>query len=232
MHAEELYTLPTSLAHFAQWLRPDAHPWEWLSEIAPALETVLAGSDNISSLENVSSGVFVRGPVFIHPSVKLPLAAVIEGPAWIGANTELRPGCFIRGNVIVGENCVLGNSCEYKNCILMDRVESAHFNYIGDSVLGSRAHLGAGAITANLKLNRDDVVVRIGEKRFPTMLKKVGTFLGEGAEVGCNSVLQPGSILGKGAAVISMPFHGYLPAGQMALPEINYRTLPRPGPEA
>ncbi|MCC5835014.1 MAG: UDP-N-acetylglucosamine diphosphorylase [Opitutales bacterium] len=228
MLAKELFSLPTSLAHVAPWFDEDAHPWDWLKQINLALEGVLAGSDNLMSLENRPAGVYVRGPVFIHPTVRLPLAAVIEGPAWIGAHTEIRPGCFIRGNVIVGENCVLGNSCEYKNCLLMDDVETAHFNYVGDSILGTRAHLGAGAICANLKLNRDEVTIRIGESRFRTGLKKVGAFLGEGAEVGCNSVLQPGTVLGKNSAVISMPFHGYLPEGQMALPESKYRTLPRP----
>lgn len=178
--------------------------------------------------EDRPSGIDLDGAVFLHPSVRLPAYCTIHGPAWIGPEVEIRPGAFIRGNVIVGAGSVLGNSCEYKNCLLMEKVETPHYNYVGDSILGNRAHLGAGAICANLRLARDEVVIRLEKERHHTGLPKVGAFLGDGAEAGCNSVLQPGTILGRRAAVISMAFSGYLPAGKLAIPESPHRILTRP----
>ncbi len=226
MKARELFDWPESLP-FAESFDPEAHPWEWLPQISQAL----AGFhfSHARGIEDVPDGVDLRGAVYLHPSVKLPAYCTIIGPAWIGPEVEIRPGAFIRGNVIVGKGSVLGNACEYKNCLLMENVETPHYNYVGDSILGNRAHLGAGAICANLKLARDEVILRIDGKRYPTGLRKVGAFMGDGAEAGCNSVLQPGTVLGRRAAVISMPFHGYLPAGTMAIPDGKYRTLPRPG---
>lgn len=226
MQASELFTLPDSLP-FADFFDPNAAPWAWLPGIAEAL-----ASFNFSEsppLPKLPPGVTVEGAVFLHPSVKLPPFCFIRGPAYIGAGVEIRPGCYVRGNVIVGAGSVLGNSCEYKNCLLMENVETPHYNYVGDSILGNRAHLGAGAICANLRLDRRPVVIRMDGERFETGLKKVGALLGDGAEAGCNSVLQPGTILGKRAAVISMPFQGYLPAGRIAVPSQTPRIFPRPG---
>ena len=177
--------------------------------------------------EEFPEGVTIEGPVYMHASVKLPPYCVIEGPAWIGEDVQIRPGAFIRGNVIVGKGSILGNACEYKNCLLMENVETPHYNYVGDSILGNKAHLGAGAICANLRLARDEVVIRMGRKRYKTGLRKVGAMMGDGSEAGCNSVLQPGTILGRRAAVISMPFNGYLPADKIAIPEGKHRVLPR-----
>ncbi len=218
--------LPGSLP-FAEHFDSGAAPWAWLPRIAEAL----AAHDfaKASRLPAVPPGVTVEGPVYLHPSVKLPPFCVIRGPAYIGENVEIRPGCYVRGNVIVGAGSVLGNSCEYKNCLLMENVETPHYNYVGDSILGNRAHLGAGAICANLRLDRRPVVIRLEGERYETGLVKVGAFLGDGAEAGCNSVLQPGTILGKAAAVISMAFHGYLPAGRIAMASQTTRILPRPG---
>ena len=224
MKAKELFDWPEGLP-FGEFFDPEAAPWEWL----PVIRTALADFDFSESggLESLPPGIDCEGPVFIHREARLPAYATIRGPAWIGPGVEIRPGAFIRGNVIVGAGSVLGNACEYKNCLLMERVETPHYNYVGDSILGNRAHLGAGAICANLRLARDEVVIRIGRERFPTGLRKVGAFLGDGAEAGCNSVLQPGTILGKRAAVISMPFSGYLPAGKLAIPENRMRILSR-----
>jgi len=223
MKARELFDWPEGLP-FAGSFDPEAHPWEWLPAIREALSGLAGNSDTL----DLPAGVTVSGTVFLHPSVKLPPYCCITGPAWIGPEVEIRPGAYVRGNVIVGKGSVLGNSCEYKNCLLMENVETPHYNYVGDSILGNRAHLGAGAICANLRLARDEVVIRIDGKRFATGLRKVGAFMGDGAEAGCNSVLQPGSILGRGAAVISMPFSGTLPAGKLAVPEARYRVLNRP----
>ncbi len=222
MLASELYQLPESLP-FSDFFSPEVAPWEWL----PKIREALAAFDYPDSLPPLPPGVTVQGPVYMHPSVKLPPFCFINGPAYIGEGVEIRPGAFIRGNVIVGPGSLLGNSCEYKNCLLMENVETAHYNYVGDSVLGNKAHLGAGAICANLRLDRGNVIVRLRNQRFDTGLKKVGAFIGEAAEVGCNSVLQPGAILGKKAAVVSLAFHGFLDAGMIAVCATAPRILPR-----
>tara|TARA_B100000965_G_C19598342_1_gene761316 strand:- start:3079 stop:3762 length:684 start_codon:yes stop_codon:yes gene_type:complete len=225
IEAQSLFSLPTHLP-FSEHFDPKVPPWEWVPKIAEAL----AGFDFLEkdSARQVPAGLIVEGEVFIHPTVKLPPYAVIQGPAWIGPNTEIRPGAFIRGNVIVGESCTLGNSCEYKNCLLMDKVESAHFNYVGDSILGTGAHLGAGVIVANLRLDRDLVPVMTSEGRVQTELKKLGAMIGDYAEVGCNAVLQPGSILGKRSMVTSaLPFGGHLPEATIATGSYSIKKIPR-----
>ncbi len=226
MKASELFKLPESLP-FRNFFSPDASPWEWVSAIQSALEDF----DFASALRPklVPPNVFIGGPVYLHPGVKLPPFCVIEGPAYIGAETKIRPGAYLRGNVIVGRNCVLGNSSEYKNCLLMDDVETAHFNYVGDSILGNGAHLGAGAVLANLRLQRDEVRVATADGKIPTGRKKLGAMLGEGAEVGCNAVLQPGTILGKRSLVYpAMAFGGFLPEHCIARNICEPEIIPRP----
>lgn len=212
---------------FEEFFDGEAHPWAWLPRIREALLDM--GEPALEREQAVPPGVEIRGPVHLDPTVTLPHYCTLHGPAWIGPEVEIRPGAYVRGNVIVGRGSVLGNSCEFKNCLLLERVEAPHFNYVGDSILGNRAHLGAGVICANLRLARDEVVIRLGEERFRTGLRKVGAFMGDGAEAGCNSVLQPGTILGRRSAVISMAFSGYLPAGKMAMEQQKVRVLARPG---
>jgi NDP-sugar pyrophosphorylase family protein len=225
MKASELFDWPESLP-FKEFFDMDAYPWEWLPQIKDALEAYnFAG---VLMREDIPGSVDISGPVYLHPSVDLPAYCTITGPAYIGANVQIRPGAYIRGNVIVGQGSILGNSCEYKNCLLMENVETPHYNYVGDSILGNRAHLGAGAICANLRLSRDEVVIKLETERHATGLRKVGAMMGDGSEAGCNSVLQPGTVLGRGAAVISMPFSGYLPAGKIAVPTNKYRVISRP----
>ena len=142
LKAADFFTLPPSLAVFAAHFPAEVPPWEWLRRIGPALEAF----PFTAPLPPLPSGVHAEGPLWIHPTVKLPHHATLIGPAYLGANTEIRPGAWVRGNVIVGEGCVLGNACEYKNCLLMDGVATPHYNYVGDSILGNHAHLGAGAI--------------------------------------------------------------------------------------
>ena len=120
--------------------------------------------------------------------------------AIIGKDTELRPGAFLRGNVIVGEKCVVGNSSELKNCILLNHVQVPHYNYVGDSILGDYAHMGAGSILSNLKSGGKNIVIH-GDKEYETGLRKIGGFLGEHADIGCGSVLNPGTIIGKNTQV-------------------------------
>lgn len=138
--------------------------------------------------------------VWVSKTVILPNNVVINGPCIIDHNAEIRTGAFIRGNVIIGKNSVLGNSCEIKNSILYDNVEVPHFNYVGDSILGEHAHMGAGSITSNLKSDKKNVLIK-GEEIIETNLRKVGAFLGDNVEIGCNSVLNPGTIIGRGTIV-------------------------------
>jgi NDP-sugar pyrophosphorylase family protein len=175
------------------------------------------------------AGLHISGDVYIHPSVKLPAFGSIKGPVYIGEASELRPGVYIRGNVIAGKGCVLGNSCEFKNCLLLDGVQVPHFSYVGDSILGNGAHLGAGVICSNLRLDQADIPVVLpdGSKQ-ATGLRKLGALLGDGAEVGCNAVLNPGSILGKRALVMpTMAFRGHLAANTIAYSKESILKAPR-----
>lgn len=224
MKAVEFFVLPESLAAFAPSFSSQVAPWEWLSAIGPALKAFPFSA----ALPQVPAGVHLSGSVFLHPSVKLPGYATIIGPAWIGPGTEIRPGAYIRGNVIVGAGCVLGNSCEFKNCLLMDGVQVPHFSYVGDSILGNGAHLGAGVILSNLRLDQHTVTVRLPEETVDTGLRKFGAVLGDNAEVGCNAVLQPGTLLGKRALVMpTVAFGGYLPAATIARIRAVATTQPR-----
>lgn len=207
--ASDYFDLPESLAPFAAQFLPDVAPWEWIKCIGPAL----AGASLAAESKAFPAGVRVEGAVWLHPTVKLPAHATLIGPAWIGAHTEIRPGAFVRGNVMVGERCVLGNACEFKNCLLMDGVQVPHFSYVGDSILGNRSHLGAGVICSNLRLDQQPVVVRTDDATYETGLRKFGAILGDDAEVGCNAVLQPGTLLGRRAIVMPLTaFGGILPA--------------------
>jgi NDP-sugar pyrophosphorylase family protein len=222
--AADFFALPPSLAPFSAHFPAGAAPWEWLRRIGPAL----AAQTFNQPLPKLPAGVHVEGFVYLHPTVKLPHTATVVGPAWIGAGTEIRPGAFIRGNVIVGENCVLGNACEFKNCLLMDRVQVPHFSYVGDSVLGSGAHFGAGVICSNLRLDQQPVVVRDADASYETGLKKFGAIVGEAAEVGCNAVLQPGTVLGRRALVMPLTaFGGVLPAATIARARQSITTVAR-----
>jgi UDP-N-acetylglucosamine diphosphorylase / glucose-1-phosphate thymidylyltransferase / UDP-N-acetylgalactosamine diphosphorylase / glucosamine-1-phosphate N-acetyltransferase / galactosamine-1-phosphate N-acetyltransferase len=197
-----------------------------LKSIGPALAQILPPTNR--SERTLPPGVYVEGDVFIHPSVKLPSHATLIGPAWIGPETEIRPGAYIRGNVIVGARCVLGNSCEFKNCLLLDGVQVPHFSYVGDSILGNKAHLGAGVILSNLRLDQQPISVRIEGAIHETGLRKFGAILGDAAEVGCNAVLQPGTILGRRALVMpTLAFGGYLPAETIARVRLPITTMPR-----
>jgi NDP-sugar pyrophosphorylase family protein len=222
--ASDFFALPPSLARFAAHFPAAAAPWDWLKKITAALEAETFGPLELK----IPAGVQIEGKVWLHPTVKLPAFAVIQGPAWIGAKTDIRPGAFIRGNVIAGEGCVLGNSSEFKNCLLMDAVQAPHFNYVGDSILGNGAHLGAGAICSNLRLDQGEVTVRLPSGVVGTGLRKFGAILGDKAEVGCNSVLNPGTLLGPRALVMpSMAFSGVLAPATIARVRQTVTTIPR-----
>lgn len=226
MKASDFFALPPSLARFAPQFRPDVPPWDWLKLIDAALALVT----DAPAAGARPAGVHVEGRVWIHPSVKLPPYATIIGPAWIGANTEIRPGAFIRGNVIVGESCVLGNACEFKNCVLMDNVQVPHFSYVGDSIMGNGAHFGAGVICSNLRLDQEPIVVRTADAVYETGLRKFGAIVGDQAEVGCNAVLNPGTLLGPRALVSpAIAVSGHIPAATIAHARSPIKLIPRRG---
>ena len=171
------------------------YPWELLLQIKDYIYRVFE--------EKPEGYTFFSENVLVGENVKIYPTATIEGPAIIGSGSEIRPGAFIRGSVITGERCVIGNSSELKNCILLNGVQVPHYNYVGDSVLGNKAHTGAGTICSNLKSDGKSVVIH-GDTDFETGLRKVGAFLGDGADVGCGCVLNPGTVIGKNTSVYPM----------------------------
>lgn len=170
------------------------YPHEALDRIGPFV-TQLGKSLSPDAYEEREPGVWVARSAQVYPT------ATILPPTIIGEDTEVRPGAFIRGNVLVGKGCVVGNSTELKNVILFDGVQVPHYNYVGDSILGHMAHMGAGAVTSNVKGDKSPVVIRCGEEQLATGRKKVGAMLGDGAEIGCGAVLNPGTIVGRDAQV-------------------------------
>ena len=184
----ELYDLSHTMAR--DLLEKCEYPWLALPKIK---EFILALGPTLSPEEYD----LVGENVWVAKSAKIAPSATVCGPTIIGKDTELRTGAFIRGSVIVGEGCVVGNSCELKNAILFDSVQVPHFNYVGDSILGFRSHTGAGAITSNVKSDKTLVKVRSDEGCIETGLKKFGAMLGDFVEVGCNSVLNPGTVVGR-----------------------------------
>lgn len=168
------------------------YPWQILPKIKDCAKTLLA--EGIQGYSLIADGVLAGENVSIAPT------ATIIGPCIIGEGTEVRPGAYIRGNVIIGKNCVVGNSSELKNCILLDFSQVPHYNYIGDSVLGNHSHMGAGVICSNLKADGSNVVVR-GDISYDTGLRKMGAILADDADVGCGCVLNPGTVIGRGTSV-------------------------------
>ena len=160
--------------------------------------------------------------IWISKDVKLPNNATILGPTIMGHSTEIRTGAFIRGSVIIGNECVIGNSCEIKNSIIFDCVQIPHFNYIGDSILGYHSHTGAGVITSNLKSDKSFVKVYCDSKIIDTGLKKFGAMIGDYVEVGCNSVLNPGTIIGKNTSIYPLSsVRGTVPSNSIFKSEDN-----------
>ncbi len=167
--------------------------WQVLPRIRHYLQTL---SLNENHAEMMGHSV-INGPVFIGKGSQIDPGVYIEGPAWIGENVHIRQGAYLRGNVMVGDGSVLGNSCEFKNCLLLNKVQVPHFSYVGDSILGTNCHLGAGVICSNLRTDQSEIIIEWGGERFPTGLRKLGVIAGDDVEVGCQSVLNPGSVLGK-----------------------------------
>jgi NDP-sugar pyrophosphorylase family protein len=157
-------------------------------------------------------GAFVTGQVFIGEGTVVEPGACLFGPAYIGRNCVVRSGAYVRGEVLAGDGCVLGHASEFKNCVLMDGAQCPHFNYVGDSILGFHSHLGAGVIVSNLKVTRDEIVVRLDDRTYPTGLRKFGVILGDRAEIGCNAVLNPGTLIGPRTLAYPLTsLRGYYP---------------------
>jgi len=170
------------------------------------------------ALRNKCEGsAFIGDPVFIGEGTIVEDGVMIKGPAIIGKNCEIRHNAYFRENVIVGDNCVIGNSCEFKSTVLFNHAKVPHFSYVGDSIFGHGAHLGAGVKISNVKVLPGNVTVDKDGVPFDTGLRKFGALLGDGAEVGCNAVLNPGSIIGRGAIIYPCTnWRGILPANMIA----------------
>ena len=192
MKTTELYDLSKTIA--APLLEKSEYPYQVLPEIKSFVVS-LGKTLPKDKFDEVSENVWIAKSAKVFPS------AYIAAPCIIDENAEIRHCAFLRGSVIIGKDCVVGNSTEVKNSIIFDNVQIPHYNYVGDSVLGFKSHLGAGAITSNVKSDKTLVTISCGDKKIETGLKKFGAMVGDFTEVGCNSVLCPGSVLGKNCTI-------------------------------
>ena len=184
----ELYDLSHTAA--AEYLNGFTYPWEALKGLSSFI-IELGNTLSPEEYDNPSENVWVHKTAKVFPS------AYLGSPCIIGANTEVRHCAFVRGSALVGSNCVVGNSVELKNVILFDNVQTPHYNYVGDSILGYKSHMGAGSITSNVKSDKTNVVIKSDDEKIETGIKKIGAMLGDFVEVGCNSVLNPGTVIGR-----------------------------------
>ncbi len=207
MKIEQLYDLAHTKA--GEYLRGYTYPWEALAGIKEMI-TSLGKALPKEEYDEISPSVWV------HKSATVAPTAYLGAPCIIGAGTEVRHGAFVRGSALVGENCVVGNSVELKNVILFDGVQVPHYNYVGDSILGYKSHMGAGSITSNVKSDKSLVVIKGKEEQIETKRKKVGAMLGDFVEVGCNSVLNPGTVIGRNSNVYPLScVRGVIPANSI-----------------
>jgi len=187
--------------------------WEVLPRLKAYLEKEIKPENRGRMIGRAEIGEWV----FIGENTRIEPGAYIKGPAWIGPDCEIRHGAYIRENVIVGAGSVIGNSSEIKNSVLFQKCQVPHFNYVGDSILGARVHLAAGVIVSNLKLDGTTIQVRAGDKWIGTGLRKFGALIGDGAEVGCQAVLNPGSVLGRRSLIYpGVSWRGVLAANSIA----------------
>ena len=177
----------------AAYLAGFEYPWQALAGIKDLILTLGPGLGD--AYTEVSPSVWV------HKTAQVAPTAYLGAPCIIGANTEVRHCAFVRGSALVGDGCVVGNSVELKNVILFDGVQVPHYNYVGDSILGYKSHMGAGSITSNIKSDQTLITIRNGDETLPTGLIKIGAMLGDRVEVGCNSVLNPGTIIGRNSNI-------------------------------
>ncbi len=182
--------------------------WDALKQIASYLQFRLKPG----VLGELIGKPYISGQVFVGAGTIVEQGATLKGPAWIGGNCHIRSGCYVRENVIIGDDVVMGNSCEFKNSIVFNEAQVPHFNYVGDSIIGYRAHLGAGVILSNVKLDHSEIGVAAPDGAIATGLTKFGAIVGDRTEIGCNAVINPGSVLGRDCIVYpGANFRGVLP---------------------
>ena len=184
---------PSEIDFIDEFIFSKEYPWELLGQIKELAKDLIK--------KGIKGYTYLKDDVLIGENVKIYPTATIIGPCIIGNNVEIRPGAFIRGNVIIGDECVIGNSSELKNAVLMRHCQVPHYNYVGDSILGNYAHMGAGSILSNLKSDNKAVVIHNEEVNIETGIRKIGAFLGDHADIGCGSVLNPGTIVGQNSQV-------------------------------
>ncbi len=204
---KDLYDLNETIA--AKLFEGKTYPWEVLADIGDFIMKLgpTLPKDEFNQIED---------NIWVHKTVKIAPTAGLTGPLIVDADTEIRPSAFVRGKAIVGKNCVVGNSTELKNVVLFNTVQVPHYNYVGDSILGTHSHMGAGSITSNVKSDKTLVVVKNGDEQIETGLKKFGAMLGDYVEVGCNSVLNPGTVIGRHCNVYPLSsVRGVIPEGHI-----------------
>ena len=198
--------------------------WDALKQIASYLQFRLKPA----VLGQLVGKPFISNSVYIGRGTVVEQGAFVKGPAWIGENCHVRSGCYVREHVVVGDGVVLGNSCEFKNCIICDEAQVPHFNYVGDSILGYRAHLGAGVILSNVRLDHREIHVAAADGTIATGLTKFGAVIGDRSEIGCNAVINPGAVIGRDCIIYPQAnFRGVLPRGSIAKVRQNMVTLSR-----
>jgi NDP-sugar pyrophosphorylase family protein len=207
MMIKNMYDTTQTIA--AEIFEGENYPWEVLPKIG---SFILKLGEQLSTEEYEKIGE----NVWIAKSARVAPTAYINGPAIIGKEAEVRHCAYIRGNAIIGEGAVVGNSTELKNVILFNKVQVPHYNYVGDSILGYKAHMGAGSITSNVKSDKTLVTINLDNEKFETGLKKMGAMLGDNVEVGCNSVLNPGTVVGRGAHIYPLSMvRGFVPTNSI-----------------
>ncbi len=200
--------------------------WEALRQIASYLQFRLKPA----IFGELIGKPFISDSVYIGRGTVIEQGAMLKGPAWIGENCQIRSGCYVRENVIVGDGVVMGNSCEFKNCIVFDEAEVPHFSYVGDSILGYKAHLGAGVILSNVKLDRGEISVAATDGLIATGLNKFGAIIGDRTEIGCNAVINPGSVIGRDCIIYpETNFRGVLPANSIVKTRSAIQVMSRRG---
>ena len=190
----ELYDLDHTYPGCAEYLKGFEYPWQALSGIKDLILKIGASLPE-EEYDHPADGIWIARDAVVFPT------AYIGAPCIIGHRTEVRHCAFVRGSALVGADCVVGNSVELKNVILFDNVQTPHYNYVGDSILGYKSHMGAGSITSNVKSDKALVVINDGTCKIETGIKKVGAMLGDNVEIGCNSVLNPGTVIGRRSSV-------------------------------
>ena len=210
---KNLFDLDNTIAK--KYLEKYEYPWEALPDIKNFILELIKDLDRNEFKE-------IKENVWVHNSVSIAPSALIEGPAIICKDSEIRHCAYIRGNAIIGEGCVIGNSCEVKNAVIFNKSQVPHFNYVGDSILGYHAHMGAGSIVSNLKSDGKNIIVKDGDEKMETGLRKFGAIVGDNVEIGCNSVLNPGTVVGKNSNVYPLArVRGLVPSNSIYKDEDN-----------